>query len=160
MTYGLQTAFTKLHHKRTAHTSSQVGGSSAGDKITVTGSEATYTPNAAASKVVYEISYYAEKDSGSHSVTVTLEHYVSGSWSEVDSSYLRTFLISGAGGQSCRLNMHHRWVIPAWSGERNLRVRLGTRWASMHLTLHKLTEWDGASTSSEFSDTSLIIYST
>ena len=159
MTYGIQTAFEGLYHKRTAHTTSQAGGVSAGDSIVISGSEATYSPSASASKVVYEINYYAEKDAGIHSLTVALQHYSSGSWSTIDSSYLRTYLISGSAAQSCRLNMHHRWVIPAWTGDKNLRAVMGTRWNNAQVTLHQLTKWDGSDSSTDFADTTLIIYS-
>ena len=61
MTFGLQTGYDQLFFKRTAHTSSQSASTSQSGEVTITGSEATYTPSAGASNVVYEINFYGER---------------------------------------------------------------------------------------------------
>lgn len=159
MTYGLQTSYDSLFHKRTVHTGSQTGSGTGGGTVTILGSEATYTPSAGASKVVYEINFFGQRTDDIHNICFMLQHYVSGAWSEIDNQNSRSSIVSGGGGQSNRDTYHLRLVVPAWTGARQLRLVLGTRVFDEYIVLHQLTEWNGASSSSDFADTTLIIYS-
>ena len=160
MTFGLQTGYDQLFFKKTTHTSSQSASTSQSGEVTITGSEATYTPSAGASNVVYEINFYGERTDYVHNCWFALEHYTSGSWSEINTENIRSTLNSGAAGQSNRNTYHLRWVVPAWTGARDLRLRLGSRIANNQIILNQLTQWDGNNSSTDFADTCLIIYST
>ena len=159
MTYGIQTSYDHLYYKRTEHTAVQAASSSAMNYITISGSEASYIPSESSSKVIYEINFYGERINWVHNSSFILEHYTSGSWSVINSENARSSLNSGPAYQSNRNNYHLRWIIPTWSGSKDLRLRLLTRAASSQIYLHQLTHWDGSSSSSDFSDTCLIIYS-
>ena len=159
MTYGIQTAYEQLYYQRTSHTSQQSASSSNLGSIIILGSEASYTPSTSSSKVVYEINFHGERISWIHNVSFLLEHYSSGSWSEINTKNARNTLNSGPAGQEMRSNFHLRWIIPTWSGSKNLRLKLLTRESGSQILLHQLTSWNGSNSSTEFSDTSLIIYS-
>jgi hypothetical protein len=159
MTYGFQTAYDSLFHLKTSHTSAQSGSSSVGGSVTVTGSEATYTPSSSASKVVYEINFFGQRTDDIHNVSFMLYHYVSGAWAQINDQNARSSIVSGASSQSNRDSYHLRYVIPTWTGARQLRLVLGTRVADEHIILHQLTEWDGSTVSDQFGDTTLIVYS-
>tara|TARA_B100000963_G_C22616309_1_gene667520 strand:+ start:1050 stop:1532 length:483 start_codon:yes stop_codon:yes gene_type:complete len=159
MTYGIQTAYEQLYYKRTSHTSQQTGSSTTGGSIIILGSEASYTPSSSSSKVVYEINFYGERISWIHNVSFLLEHYSSGAWSEINTKNARSSAQSGSAAQEMRNNFHLRWIIPTWTGSKDLRLKLLTRATNYHVHLHKLTTWDGSTSSTDFSDTSLIIYS-
>tara|TARA_Y100001972_G_C7631255_1_gene316869 strand:+ start:1058 stop:1540 length:483 start_codon:yes stop_codon:yes gene_type:complete len=159
MTYGLQTAYEALYHKRTSHTSAQAGSSTSGGLITVLGSEADYIPASSASYVIYEINFYAERLNWVHNCAFILQHYQSGSWSAINTSDTRSSLISASTSQGFRGNMHFRWILPSWTGSKSLRLQMGTRDTNHELYLNALTQWDGSNSSSSFSDTTLIIYS-
>ena len=159
MTYGIQTAYEQLYYKRTTHTSQQSSPSANLGSIIVLGSEASYTPNSSSSKVIYEINFYGERISWIHNISFLLEHYSSGAWSEINTKNARSSLNSGGSGQEMRNNFHLRWIIPTWSGSKDLRLKLLTREAGNQVHLHQLTTWDGSSSSTDFRDTNLIIYS-
>tara|TARA_E500000305_G_scaffold108878_2_gene112248 strand:- start:1055 stop:1546 length:492 start_codon:yes stop_codon:yes gene_type:complete len=162
MTFGLQTGYDHLYHKRTIHTSAQTTSATAGGTVVLQGSQATYTPSSSASKVVYEINFYGERTNWTHNSYFLIEHYTSGSWSEINSENVRSSINSGSAGQSNRNAYHLRWVVPAWTNAKDLRVSIGSRVSrstDQQLTLHQITQWDGNNSSSDFADTCLIIYS-
>ena len=151
MTYGIQTAYEQLYYKRTAHTAVQAGSSSNMAYITISGSEASYVPSSSASNVIYEINFYGERINWTHNTSFILEHYTSGSWTAINSKNARTSLNSGSSSQAHRNNYHLRWIIPTWSGSKDLRLRLLTRQSNEYQNLHQLTHWNG-SNSSTFSN--------
>lgn len=159
MTYGIQTAYDNLYYKRTTHTSVQSSSSTQFGTITVTGSEASYTPSSSSSKVIYEINFYCERLDWTHNSSFMLEHYSSGSWSEINTKNVRNSLHSGSAYQAIRNNFHLRWIIPTWSGSKDLRLKILTRTSNGEVHLHQLTHWNGSNSSSDFSDTCLVIYS-
>jgi len=125
------------------------------------GTEVTYTPTTGSSKVVYEISYYAEKINGYHFSLIQLEEYdaVLGSWSEINEKY-RHNIGNWNVSQSQRWYFHFRYVIPAWSGSKQLRINNKTYSSSSgSLSVHEMTEWDGSSATNKFCNTNLLVYS-
>ena len=159
MTYKLSSALKNIEHLITTHTSVQTTSASANTFITVSGSEITYEPSADASKVIYEISFYCEKASGSPFTAAYLEHYTSGSWSEINARYRKNWGLGGSNSQTNRWPIYWRFVLPSWVGERNLRIRLGSHAANRQINLHKITDWDGSSAIDKFCNTNLVVYS-
>ena len=122
------------------------------------GTEVTYTPSSDASKVIYEISFYSEA-SGIPFTAAYLEHYTSGSWSEINARYRKNWGLGGSSSQTHRWPIYWRFVLPSWVGERNLRIRLGQHAANRQINLHKITDWDGSSATDKFCNTNLLVYS-
>tara|TARA_R100000426_G_C4821410_1_gene110656 strand:- start:1031 stop:1510 length:480 start_codon:yes stop_codon:yes gene_type:complete len=145
-------------YKVTTHTSKQTSSSSGNTGIVLSGSEITYTPTPNAAKVVYEIMFYAEMiDQNSHT-SYYLEHYISGSWSDIDSKFRRNLGLDGA-NQRMRYCVKFRFVLPAWTGERQLRISVGSYENNREIDLHQLTDWEGSSASDQFCNTNLLVYS-
>ena len=143
----------------TTHTTSQATSNSGNTFITISGSEITYTPASGSNKVVYEISFYAEKV-GINFMSCQLQHYVSGSWSEIDAKYKKNFGNSGSVSQSYRYYIVWRFVLPAWTGSRQLRLIIGSNNTNRNINLHQLTNWDGSGTvTDQFCNTNLLVYS-
>ena len=159
MTYRIETAYDHLLYKRTSHTSAQNGSSSAMGSIIILGSEASYTPSSSSSKVIYEINFYGERINWIHNVSFLLEHYSSGAWSEINTKNARSSINSGTASQIMRSNFHLRFIVPTWSGSKDLRLKLLTRDNNAQIYLHQMTHWNGSTSTSDFCDTSLIIYS-
>lgn len=143
----------------TTHTSAQTTTTSSGDTNVILGSEVTYEPEGGSTKVVYEISYCAEKINGYHFSLIQLEEYTSGSWSEINQKY-RHNIGNWSVSQSQRWYFHFRYVVPSWSGSRQLRINNKTYSSSSGaLSVHKMTEWDGSSATDKFCNTNLLVYS-
>ena len=160
MTYKLNHVLKNSKYLVTNHTSVQTTSNSGSTYFTLLGSEISYKPAGNASKVIYEISFYSEKQ-GLSLTTAFLEHYVSGSWAEINQRYRKNW---GNGGSIT--NQMHRWpiywrfVLPAWSDERSLRIRLAHHTTNRLINLHQITHWDGnSSVTDKFSNTNLIVYS-
>ena len=158
MTLIYSDTFKNLQTLVTTHTSSQETSNSSNTFITILGSEITYTPASGSNKVVYEISFYGEK-AGINFTSCQLQHYVSGSWSEVDAKYKKNFGNSGSTNQSYRYYIVWRFVLPAWTGSRQLRLRIGSNRNNRRINLHQLTNWDGSSVTDQFCNTNLLVYS-
>ena len=159
MTYKFNSVLKKSKYLVTNHTSVQTTSSSGGTFVTLLGSEISYEPSENASKVVYEISFYCEK-LGNPFTGVYLEHYVSGSWSEINQKYRKNWGLGGSTNQMHRWPTYFRFVLPAWSGERSLRIRLAHHAENRNINLHQITDWDGnSSVTDKFSNTNLIVYS-
>ena len=107
----------------TVNSSMQDTGNSKDTFLTVNGSEITYTPTADASKVIYEISFYAKRFNDYAMSVLHLEEYDGSSWSEINEKFRKTFGTGGTKSQSHRWYLHFRYVLPAWSGEKQLRLR-------------------------------------
>lgn len=159
MTIIYSDTFENLQTLVTTHTSSQATSNNANTFITVSGSEITYTPASGSDKVVYEISFYGEK-AGITYLCCQLQHYVSGSWSEIDAKYKKNLGNSGSSSQSYRYYIVWRFVLPAWTGSRQLRLVIGSNKTNRNINLHKLTNWDGSSSvTDQFCNTNLLVYS-
>ena len=160
MTYNYSEIYSNPSFLVTTHTSSQDTSNTANVSDVVSGSLITYTPTAGASKVVYEISYYSEKKSGHIFQCVYLEEYSSGSWSEINQKYRRNYGTgSGSSSQTNRYYLHFRFVLPAWSGSKQIRLRTSSEDPNENTKLHQLTDWDGDASTSMFCNTNLIVYS-
>ena len=151
--------FKNLQTLVTTHTSDQVTSSSGNNFTTVSGSEMTYTPASDANNVVYEISFYAERG-GRPFLIWQLEHYTSGSWSEINPKYRKTIGISGSSSQSYSWYITWRFVLPSWTGSRQLRLRVASHSSNRHVNLHQITKWDGSTVTDQFCNTNLVVYST
>ena len=147
--------------KVTTHSSAQTTSASANTFITVTGSEITYIPASDSSKVVYEISFYAEAVNTETFTNFYLQRYDTGSssWVEIDASFRKNIGNDG-GGQALRTLLIYRYVLPTWSGSRQIRLRCAPHRANNQMTFHQMTYWDGSSSvTDKFCNTTLIIYS-
>ncbi len=158
MTIIYSDTFKNLQTLVTTHSSSQATSNNANTWTTISGSEITYTPSSGSDKVVYEISFYGEKI-GINFTSSQLQHYVSGSWSEINTKYKKNFGNSGSASQSYRYYIVWRFVLPAWTGSRQLRLRIASNGTSRNLNLHQITNWDGSSVTDQFCNTNLLVYS-
>ena len=57
------------------------------------------------------------------------------------------------------LEIYWRFVLPSWSGERNLRIRLAHHTTNRQINLHQITHWDGTTATDQFCNTNLLVYS-
>ena len=146
-------------YKVTTHTSQQSTSASANTGTIISGSEITYTPVPNATKVVYEIMFYAENIDNDSYIGFYLEHYTSGSWSEINSKFRRNIGLSGDTTQRMRYCVKFRFVLPSWSGARQLRINAGSHVANREIDMHQLTDWDGSSATDQFCNTNLLVYS-
>ena len=144
----------------TVHSAAQDTSTSAGSYITISGSEISYTPHISATNVVYEISFYVEALN-----KVSYQHLVlqqdinnNGSWTTIDTRLGKGFGALTAGNY-VRDIMNSRFIIPAWAGLRPLRLRSAAHKVNHHVKYHQLTQWDGASSTTTFCNTSLLVYS-
>lgn len=160
MTYRINNVLKNSKYLITTHTSVQTTSNSSNTFDTLSGSEISYEPLEDASKVVYEISFYSEKE-GFTLATAFLEHYVSGAWTEINQRYRKNWGLGGSTTtQMNRWPIYWRFVLPSWSGERNLRIRLAHHTTNRSIDLHQITHWDGnASITNRFCNTNLVIYS-
>lgn len=159
MTYLLNHNFRNLKYETTTHTSAQVTSSSAETFITILGSECdSYRPEG--DNVIYNFLFSAYK-SGVTVAAITLEYadVGSASYAEVDSLNRRNIGNAGIAGQFNRWSLRYSWVIPAWSGQKKFRVRIGHQSANQEINLHGLDVWDGAGTTTEFATSAYYIYS-
>tara|TARA_E500000331_G_C17260029_1_gene714840 strand:+ start:2432 stop:2923 length:492 start_codon:yes stop_codon:yes gene_type:complete len=146
----------------TTHTSNQMTSSAANTEVIVTGSEIAYTPAPDSSKVIYEIMFYSETVDNNGMLMCRLQNYLSGSWSEVD---LKNIKVWGIGPQASGENQEmryccsFRYILPAWSGERQLRLSITSHHTGREMSLHQLTNWDGSSATDQFCNTNLLVYS-
>jgi len=159
MTYLLDSAIKKPQVLVTNHTSSQVTSSSSNTAVTITGSEITYTPHALASKVVYEIGFYGERKSYIIFQCLTLQEYDGSSWVEINSRFLRNIGNSGTLNQNARYFFHYRFVIPTWTGSKQLRLITASSSSNRQIVLHSLSNWDGSAVTNKFCNTNLLMYS-
>ena len=143
----------------TTNTSAQITSTLSNTYVTINGSEITYTPVNGSSKVVYEIGLYVEAKDKTAFQHITLEENSGGSWSVIDNKFGKNF---GAYGQDQNIRdyLYFRFVIPSWSGSRQLRLRSGTYTNNKHVSYHQITDWDGSgSVTNKFCNTSLFVYS-
>ena len=73
----------------TTHTSQQTSSSNANTEVILSGSEITYSPDPNATKVVYEIMFYSEIINDNGFIGLELQHYVLGTWTEIDARFTK-----------------------------------------------------------------------
>ena len=144
----------------TTNSSAQDTSTTAGSYITVNGSEISYAPHASATNVVYEISFYVESLDKKCYQHLVLQHDINnnGSWSTI-SNYLGKGFGTVAENNYVRDILSLKFIIPAWTGSRPLRLRSATHVVNLHVKYHQITQWDGASSTTTFCNTSLLVYS-
>ena len=160
MTYVFESVFKKPKYLVTSHSSSQITSASAGTPIVISGSEITYEPDANATKVIYEISFYSEKINGNFFQGLYLQEYNGSSWVETNQRNRKNFGVGGSNSsQTYRVYQHFRFILPTWSGNKQLRLITAPESSSKQITLHKMSEWDGGSSSTTFCNTTLLVHS-
>ena len=160
MTYIPNSILNKPKYLVTSHTSAQETSNSANTGTIILGSAITYEPEVNSSKVVYEISYYTQKLSGTTFHAVYLEQYVLGSWSEINDKYRKNF--GNYGTNDGRWYIHYRFVLPSWTGSRDLRLNISHNQANYQSPHHAISHWDGSSDTTnylKFCNTNLLVYS-
>ena len=144
----------------TSHTSNQLTSSTANTPVTISGSEISYSPIAGANKVIYEISFYAEKINGNIFQGLYLQEYNGSSWVEINQRNRKNYGYGGSNtSQTYRFYHHFRFILPAWSGNKQLRLISSPESSNKQSSMHKMTEWDGTSSSNTFCNTTLLVYS-
>ena len=159
MTYLPATHFKNPKTLITENTSSQQSSNYANAYITIDGSEMTYTPSADATSVIYDISFYAERANNITFQAFYLDHNVNNSWSEINYRYRRNIGNSGTSSQTYRAFLRFQYVLPAWTGPRQHRMRCASNGSSRSVLLHAPQLWDGGATTTTFTNTNLIMYS-
>lgn len=161
MTYLNNDTLTDPVYQVTTHTAAQDSSNTGGVTIVLDGSTLAYTPNAQAQNVVYEISFSAQRVNDWTFQTVVLQESTDGgtTWNDFGNRTLNSFGVSYSTSQTYRWYHHLRYVIPAYSGARSYRVQIGSYKSGQLCTYHALDSWDGASTTTKFTQTSLIMYS-
>ena len=146
------------HVISTVNTSGQTTSNLANTYVTINGSTISYTPDSSASKVVYEISFYAEIRSKYGFQHIILE-WNNSVWEQPDVKFGKNF---GFGNSSGIFNdlLFLRYIIPSWSGSRDLRLRSAGEANNRDVTYHQVTSWDGSgSITNRFCNTNLLVYS-
>lgn len=151
--------FKKPKYKVTSHTTVQQTNSTAQVLVMINGSDISYIPDEYCNNVIYEISFYSEKINGLVSQYIFLEEFNGSNWVEIDPSYRRNLGYAGPTTQSGRWYTHLRFVLPAWSGNKDLRLTTGSYASNQILNLHEMSQWDGASSTNTFCNTNLLVYS-
>lgn len=159
MSYAADKIIKNPKYKVTTHTSQQSTSASANTGTVITGSDITYTPIPNATKVIYEIMFYAEMIDDDSFVAFYLEHYVSGSWSEIEARFRKNIGLGGDTTQRMRYCVKFRFILPPWTGAKQLRINAGSHASDRHIDMHKLTDWDGSSATDQFCNTNLLVYS-
>ena len=163
MSYFAEGPFSNPVYQRTANTVTQTSSTSANTFSAITGTEVTYTPTASATSVIFEASFFMQQTTDRFFQLFRIEYDTTGagSWAEFNVRYSRNIGNSGASTQSYRDLRHFRWVLPAWSGARPLRVSVGSHASGRAANYHGLTVWDGASAGSPttvLTDTCVMVY--
>lgn len=159
MTYLLDSAIKKPQILVTEHSSAQTTSLSANTAVTITGSEITYTPHPLSSKVIYEIGFYGERKNYIIFQCLTLQEYDGSSWTEINSRFLRNIGNSGTVDQNARYFLHYRFVLPTWTGSKQLRLITASSSSGRQIVLHQLSNWDGSAVTDKFCNTNLLMYS-
>ena len=142
----------------TENTSVQTTSTSANTYITINGSTISYTPDSSANKVVYEIGFYAEIKNKNGFQHIILEWNNSG-WEQPDVKFGKNFGFWQNSGTFSDL-LFLRYIIPSWTGSRDLRLRSAANASNYDATYHQVTDWDGSgSITNRFCNTNLLVYS-
>lgn len=164
MTFIMTSALLKPKFLVTTHTAKQTTSETANVSTTITGSEITYTPYPQSSKVIYEISFYATNNNittgGECAQYIKLEEYSGSSWSEISATNRKNF-----GSSSSTVTQYSRWlvyfrfVLPTWSGSKQLRLTVQAAEADEEIDLHEVQAWEGSWTYNNYFNTNLLVYS-
>ena len=142
----------------TTHTSQQTSSSNANTEVVLSGSEITYSPDPNATKVVYEIMFYSEIINDNGFIGLELQHYVLGTWTEINARFTKNMGIGGS-NQKMRYCNTYRYVLPTWTGARQLRISTASHANGRQIDFHQLTHWDGSTATDQFCNTNLLVYS-
>lgn len=161
MSYSLAGNFLKPVYQVTSHTTPQTSSASAAVLMTIDGTALSYTPASGSTSVVYEVSFSMQRINDRYFQSFRLEYSTDGgvSYTEFHARYQRSVGPSGSTGQAYRELRNFRWVVPTWSGSRDLRVVVGSYATGREAKYHGLSEWDGASTTTILTDTCVMVYS-
>tara|TARA_Y100001937_G_scaffold90985_1_gene123150 strand:- start:535 stop:1017 length:483 start_codon:yes stop_codon:yes gene_type:complete len=151
-------ALSGVSYIKTTNTSQQLTSNTANETTVVNGSEITYTPEPNSTSIVYEICFYSEIINDNTFVSADLESYTSGSWSKIESSFVKNWGVTTA-SQNMRYCNKFMFICTSWTGSRQLRLVISSNLNNTPLGLHQMTQWDGASSTNKFCDTTLIVYS-
>ncbi len=149
-------------HLVTTHNAKQVTSLSSNTYTTITGSEISFTPHADANYVIYEIGFYAQViniQSFQHIRFQYLTTAPGANYVEFDVNLGKNFGPS-ASGDYYRNYMYLKYIVPTWTGERQLRIQSAAHASNRQTEFHQLTEWDGAGpVTDRFCNTNLFVYS-
>ena len=159
MSYRKDSSLVLPSWKVTSHSSMQSSSDSSQTTIIIDGSELTYTPHPDANNVVYEISYSTRRINDRTFPTFILQHEINNVWSNVGSKYIYALGNSGTYSQAYRTFDHVRFVLPTWTGSRSYRLAVGAYSTGRRVDFHQLDSWDGASASTIFTNTTLVMHS-
>lgn len=143
-------------------TSQQTGSTTANSSIVVNGSQISYEPDTSASTVAYEVAYYCERVNWiTYLQNVALEQSTDGgtTWTEINEKYRKNYGISGSAYQDRRYYQHLIYFFPSFTGERQFRISVGTNKSGYQAYFHQLVLWDGAASSTDFTDVNVLMYS-
>ena len=161
MTYFINSDILNQEYQVTTHSVKQTTSLSANTFTTITGSEITFTPHSNATYVIYEIGFYAQVINYQSFQHIKFEYSTNNgsSWAEFDANLGKNFGPS-LGGDYYRNMMYLKYVVPAWSGARQLKISSAAHQNSRQTEFHQVTDWDGAgSVTNRFCNTSLVVYS-
>ena len=164
MTYIMQSAFLKPKFLVTTHTSSQITANNQNTPTVINGSEISYEPYSGSEKVIYEISFYASNifltQNGECFQYLKLEEYSGSNWSEINTINRKNFgsAVSSI-AQYSRFYIHLRYVLPSWSGSKQIRLTTASNNSDEEIELHAIKYFDGSAVSNLFYNTNLLIYS-
>tara|TARA_B100001059_G_C17804935_1_gene568532 strand:- start:471 stop:959 length:489 start_codon:yes stop_codon:yes gene_type:complete len=161
MTYFINSGILNQEHQLTAHNAKQTTSASANTFTTITGSEITFTPHNDATNVIYEIGFYTQVINYQSSQHIKFEYSTDSgsSWSEFDANLGKNFGPSSS-GDYYRDIIHLKYVVPTWSGARQLKISSAADQSSRQTEFHQVTDWDGSgSVTDRFCNTSLLVYS-
>ena len=164
MTFIRSSALLKPKFLVTTHTSKQETSNTGGVRTVIDGSEISYEPHAGSDKVSYEISFYASNNNittnGECFQFLQLEEYSGSTWSEMNAIYRKNFGSSVSNSaQYNRFLIHLKFILPAWSGSKQLRLTIGSNDSGEKIELHEVQSWDGAWTYENYFNTNLLVYS-
>ena len=161
MTYFIDSDILNHEYQVTTHSVQQTTSTSANVFTTITGSEITFTPHNNATYVIYEIGFYAQviNDNSLQHIKFEYSSDSGSSWSEFDANLGKNFGPASS-GDYYRNIMYLKYVVPAWSGARQLKISSGSHLSSSITQFHQVTNWDGSgSVTNRFCNTSLFVYS-
>ena len=161
MTYFINTSILNQKYQVTTHSSSQETSSTANTYVVISGSEMSFAPHSNSTYVIYEIGFYAQVINNKSQQHIKLEYSADGgsSWSEFNVDLSKNFG-PNITSDYYRNRMYLKYVVPTWSGSRQLRISSAAATANSETQFHQITEWDGSgSVTDRFCNTSLLVYS-
>ena len=161
MTYFVNTSILNHKYKITTNSSNQVTSSTANSYLSINGSDISFTPDSNSNYVIYEIGFYAQVINNKSQQHIKFEYSLDGgsSWSEFNVDLSKNFG-PNITSDYYRNHIYLKYVVPSWTGTRQLRISSAAASANSETQFHQITEWDGSgSISNRFCNTSLLVYS-